>query len=276
MNNNWLEIVKKELLSAVALSGAAVPGAKLRSRIAHAAKAQGLQFPPAEMGKFSAFIESLGSELLVQRRPGSDILISPADRPELLAAEGAKGRNVRLRQDLFDALTTISPKRQGTAYYIPELDAVKYDGEGQLPQTAVALPPSSLGHEIKIRERFVQEVVGSADTQSALNSALQSPSALRDFGEAIRAYGLVRDWHQFRMGSLNATLKKWADDNALAWQPAWVETSSPTASSEIQAAPTPVSLDSREQLELLANTLTTDDLARISVPLDIVLRLLKK
>lgn len=272
MNNTWLEIIKGELEQAIAVSGAAIPGAKLRQRVAHAAKAQGLDFPPPDMGKFSAFVEKFPADFIVQRYPGSDILVVPANRPELLTKDAPHSKNVRMRQDLFEALTTIDTNRKGIAYYSPVTDAVVWIGEGaQPPASAVPLPQASIDRELETRRKFVDQAVKPGLAKNNLSEALAKNTPLRFFRETIRAHGLVQEWHQFRMGELTARLKEWSAEKAVTWQVKWVESMGLSASLQV---PAPVPPDSRMQLAWLAGRLTNEDLARISVPLDVVLRVL--
>lgn len=277
MSQTWLDILKSELAKAIESSGAAVPGAKLRQRVAHAAKAQGLEFPPPEMGKFSEFVERFPADFIVRRIPGSDLLIVPANRPELLGAkETGQSRNARLRQDLFEALTTVSANGRRIAYYVPETDSVAWvEVDQPLPSTAIALPKASLENEIATRRRFAEETVNSVDLRKNLDEVLERENALRMFGEVVRSHGLIREWHVFRMGILTGELRKWSVDNGVAWREEWVESNSVQANA-VAAKPTRVPPDSRRQLDLLADGLTTEDLARITVPLDIVLRLLAR
>lgn len=276
MNNEWQDIVKQALDREVQQYGVAVPGAKLRRAIADIASQRGLEFPPPDMGKFSAFVESFEADVLVHRRPGNDILVVPSSRPELLTAENPNvaANAARIRQDLFEALTRIPVEGRGLPYYEPQLDSVVYVIDGQaVPATAVALPASTLENELQLRGRFVDETELPDNAKEALRDALNKPTPLRGFTSAIQSFGLIKQWHFFRISRLSAKLRTWSVERALPWQASWVDLSEPRSSAPIRAAQG-TSAVGRKKLADLASLLSDDDIARINVPMDIVLRLL--
>jgi hypothetical protein len=276
MDNPWLEILQQALASEIEKTGTAVPGAKLRAAVAKIALSRGLEFPPPGAKRFSAFIETFPKQFLLYRQPGSDVLVAPVDRPDLITGSGshAPPPNSRIREDLFKALTKIATSDAGSPHYLPSTNTVVWVKAGEpFPAEAVALPESSFDHEVHVRKRFAEETDAPQTAKDALFNALSQDTPLQAFSLAIHNFGLIKHWHMFRLGVLSAQLRAWASDNAIPWGPDWVQISEPRV--VLSAAPAvPVSVESRSGLAEIADRLTQDDLARIHVPLDIVLRLL--
>lgn len=84
LHSDWIPIIQEAVTKGVQVCSGAVPGAKFRHMVAEAAKSRGVEFPPEEMKSFSSFLEQFSSQLIVQRRPGQDMLVAPADEPHLL------------------------------------------------------------------------------------------------------------------------------------------------------------------------------------------------
>ena len=84
------------------MDNAAFPLQKLRQLVAEAARASGMEYPPPEepLLKFAQFLERYPQVAVVRRRPGQDVLVAPAEHPDLLIEIANPGR---IRQDLFDA-----------------------------------------------------------------------------------------------------------------------------------------------------------------------------
>jgi Uncharacterised protein family (UPF0158) len=277
MENVWQELINEALTELVERTGAPAPGAKLRSAIAHLARQRGLDFPPAGVRKFTELVEAFPADFILQRRPGSDVLVVPAARAELLAIEqpGAAPAAARIRQDIFDALTKVSVPAYGLPYYEPEKDLVLWIKDGdQPPQTAVAMPATTLEEELALRAAFIEEVEPVETCKNALVTSLATTRPLRDFSNTVQEFGLVRKWHAFRITRLATRLREWSVRTSLAWQPSWVDATE--LRSTAASAAVPVSLDNKRHLLELSSLLTEEDLARISVPMDIVLRLLAK
>lgn len=276
MDNIWLEIVKEALKETIDRSGAAAPGAKLRAAVASIAKARELSFPPPGMGKFSSFVEGFPADFIVLRRPGQDILVVPASRPELLAVENrnATSLSARIREDMFEALTRIPSPSTGKAFYIPETDSVVWvKPSEQVPATAIELPETSLTNEVEIRRRFATDTALPQQAKVALTAQIATEGFLRSFSNAVHSYGLVKQWHQFRLGTLSQRLREWSVNKAIVWQQSWVELSEFKVA-PVAVTPQSVGIDNKKLMRELSTLLIDEDLSRISIPLDVVLRLL--
>lgn len=277
MENVWQELINEALTELVARTGAPAPGAKLRGAIAHLARQRGLDFPPTGVRKFTELVEAFPADFILQRRPGSDVLVVPAARAELLAIEqpGAAPAAARIRQDIFDALTKVPVPAYGQPYYEPEKDLVLWIRESdQPPQTAVAMPATTLEDELALRAAFIKEAEPVDTSKDTLIASLETNRPLRDFSDAVQKFGMVKKWHAFRVARLATRLREWSVRTSLTWQSSWVDTIELRSTTASPAAP--VSLDNKRHLLELSSLLTEEDLARISVPMDIVLRLLAK
>lgn len=274
---NWAEIIQQALSNVIESTNKAVPGAKLRSEVAKVATENGVEFPPEGMQRFSSFVESFDKHFIVLRRPGSDVLVAPAERPELLADAGPEVRfgYSRMRQDVFEALTTIPVSEKGVPFYRPEFDSVLWiKGEATAPKDAVEFPATALEEEIALRNEFCNQVDAGGAAKNDIAEALASKTPLRSFTEVVQSYGLNKQWHIFRLRSLATKLRDWSVSMAVQWQPSWVNISEPKAmatnSVVLQTA------TSRYQFAEMATRLSDEDFSRISVPLDVVLRLLSQ
>ena len=230
------------------------------------------------MGKFSTFLERFSSEFIVRRQPGSDFIVVPVDRPELLATERQNDAKVgtRIREDLFEALTKPPSASKGKAFYLPENDTVVWVRPNeQQPASAVALPEGSTDRELEIRKNFADQLENLDLAKNSLLESLANKSPLRSFSFGIRSFGLISQWHQFRLSELSTRLRDWSIETAVPWKQEWVDIATSAHSLQIQAAP-PVGIDSQKHLLWLATQLTDDEVSRINIPLDVVLRLLSK
>jgi hypothetical protein len=271
----WVAIIKKALTDVIESTQRPVTGAKLRQEVARVAADWSVEFPPPEMTKFSSFVESFDKDFIVHRVPGSDVLVAPADRADLFAAAVATSPTnySRMRQDLFKALTTIRSAEHGRAVYLPADDGVKWlqADDGEAPQDSVFLPSTSLGEEVGLRRDFAESLEDQSAGKIALVEALKKDSPLRSFTLALQEFGLVRQWHLYRLRFLATKLREWSVANAVQWQPSWVTTNEPR---NLPRPTLTASMASQSDFSGLVGQLSDDELKRIMVPLDIVLRLI--
>lgn len=283
MDNIWLLILKEALDGLVTRMDGPVAGAKLRAEVKRLAEDRGEQFPPEGMGKWSAFLSAFPDEITVIPNPGSDVLVVPVSRLDLRAkAEAAAtvhatpaSNRTRLRSDIFEALTRIPAEGQ-RPLYLPETDAVIWqDLNEAAPPNAVPFPLATFEGEKDLRETFVERPEGMTQmAKDALRTALGSDGPLRQFSYAIRSYGLIQDWHLFRMAALSERLRSWATAHALTFKDEWYGSDDSRTIVTPAAALAAVAAGNKRGLVELAGLLTDDDISRISVPLDVVLRLL--
>lgn len=283
MDNIWLVILKEALDGLVARMDGPVAGAKLRAAVKRLADDQGAQFPPEGMGKWSAFLDSFPDDITVIPNPGSDVLVVPASRLDLRAKADAAvaarakpaTKKVRLRSDIFEALTRV-PDVGEQPFYLPDTDAVLWQSALEnAPPNAVPFPKATFEAEVDLRKSFVDRSENIVEmAKDALRAALNSDGPLRQFTQAVRSYGLIQEWHRFRMSAMSERLREWASGHALTFKDDWLGSDEPRATVTPAAALAAVAAGNKRGLVELAGLLTDEDISRISVPLDVVLRLL--
>ena len=276
--DKWLPLITQALNAEVGRTSLPVSGSKLRSEVGRLASAAKIEFPPPEFPKFSTMVEQYPESMIVLRRHGKDILVVPADRPELLAAEGPRtgAPGNWLRIDVFDAFTKIPSAASGRPIYLPSKDQFTWGGAlAEVPEEAIDVPASSLESEIATRQSFVKTV--AQDKVPFMSEALASQTPLKDFTQALHKQKLLGDWHKFRLSSLIDQVKSWAAEKGLTWSATWLDT--PESKREVlnlmPGAPATASLPKQALAEFVSG-LSAEDLKRITIPLDLVLRLLEK
>lgn len=275
---HWLEIIQQALSAEITRTGSPVSGAKLRSEVAKIARSNGWDFPPPDVPKFSSLISLFPASLLILRRPGSDFVVVPTDRPELLTGETDQksSSGSRLRVDIFDALTRIPTDKSGKPHYIPSGDCVVWSGSlSDMPAEAIELPSSSFESEIAIRKAFCVSTEVPEPRPEPLEAALKTKTPLKDFTQTLHTLDLVGEWHRFRLAALIDQLKAWATENSVNWGASWVDTSESRKVYAPSVAPV-FEVDNRHALANFIAELSSDDLRRVTLPLDLVLRLLAK
>lgn len=274
---DWEVILDLALKEVASVERSSVGGSKFRSYVGKIASQHGVVFPPEGMHSFSTFLESFPHKLIVQRTPGRDIQIVPIDRPELLVSASSPNAGARIREDFFLALTAIpNPTSPFSYYYFPEKDRVhRLEPGAEVVQSAISLPSTSYEQEISIRRDFVDGGEFSRPEAAALRESLEGTKVLASFTSAIRSHGLAQKWHQYRLQKLAENLKIWADQKAVTWQPSWISGTHErynTVALSDGGTESPVQVD--ELLSFFSGKLSPEDISRISVPLDIVLKLL--
>lgn len=276
MEEVWKEVVAEALKRGLETSDGAVPGAKLRELIARVASKHGISYPPPnrENEKFADFLRQFGSSLIVLRREGQDLLVAPSDMPELL--DQSENAYAQIRDDIFEAFTRIprgSLPRQ--PWYERDTDTIEWLAEDENPNRArlVRIPAATLDQEIAERRAFSLAPGIDKDVQDKLLTTLAAHSALGSFSAALRAHGLARKWHFYRFTEVVRRIKKWCEAEKVSWRDEWITAANQHAKSEALALSPASAEQIRSSFGHLVETLTDDDLRRISVPLDIVLRI---
>jgi hypothetical protein len=241
-----------------------VPGAKLRPLLDVNAMQAGEDFGShlRTAGlSFSQFISAVPG-LRVVRRPGTDILVglpgaevkvSTARPPKLQGSERARG----LRQDVYDALTRVTPVPYK---YVPESDA--FVAESDSPN-AIDLPLVGLSDLIERRRKFA-EGIGESELKSRLIDALdRSANPLSQFQWVIRELALIQKWHSYNVDTLTQKLQDWAAAINVPVSEAWF-----TLPTSTQTTETPQDL-----LTQLARFMTDEEVRSLTIPFDAIEKL---
>lgn len=265
--DDWAAVVAEMIAAA---GDVPIAGAKARVVLERLAQAKGFDFPPVDMigRKFSDYLESFQEIVSLRKRPGQDFLIAPANKPELLlSSTSRRGGTSLLRSDIYQALT--KQRTNGVIpFYRVSSDSVLWQTADCAGSGLIELP------SVKPPEELRNAYAAARPLQSGLSDAVASSAA---FSKAIRDKRLGRDWHEFRLHSLIEQLKEWAEAHSLAWGDTWIEGGvRADSASPSGMAQEPIDRASRlnEALAGLKAVLSEDELKRISVPMDLVIKLL--
>lgn len=277
--NLWPDILRDALARAGDDLSQPILGARFRQLVDQSAAAHGVRFPPdAEPTlRLSELLQRYPSVVLSLARPGQDMLIVPAGRPELLTETRQSEEMVGLRPDIFNAFTRINPIRK--PWYDSDQDSVAWVAEpgadGLIP-----IPSPTLEDEILVRRSFVESLEDERPKALLLGS-LATARPLQAFSAIIRAEQLHRRWHEFRTQALVDRIQSWAHQFSLNWNEKWLTSGSIAKQNSLLDAPRASRLAQPTEVALSADSvailsrLEPSDLARIMVPLDVVLKLLR-
>ncbi len=271
----WASILQE----ALAMAAAERPnqpylGTHFRQLVDLVAKKHAEKFPPDEEPnlRFIELLERFPDLLIVRRRGGQDVLIAPAEKPEVFA-QTDKWPAPGVRQDFFNAFVRISVEDR--AWYDRESDAIVWSkAEGGLESPSlVPIPQVSLGDALAVRRSFAETL--DPPLRQELEAALSSARPLPLFSTVIRSRGLGLGWHVFQTQRLAERIAAWAREAGIRWREEWLTATGPQPQfgAEKTAGDT---WKWRAALIALAGRLDETDLARISVPLDVVLKALMR
>ena len=266
----WREILREAIGE-----GATEPlrGTHFRSALDASAAKHGLRFPPESEPnlKFIQLIQRYSDVVSIMRRPGQDFLVVPAGRSDLLT-KGVQGRIFGIRKDLFDAFTIVSNDRR---FYDKAADKIfwrRLDTTDEPSHTGVPIEPPTTASEIELRREFVASL-SEESTRLALSDALAQPLPFSAFGKSVRGVGVQRAWHRFRTEQLSERIQRWAKDNGIEWKDAWLTEGSSERWKDAALAPSTERVEA-DALHVLFSGLDAADIQRISIPLDLVLKVI--
>ncbi len=278
INDPWPEIIATALEQGLKTSKGPVPGAKLRELVARFAPKYGEIYPPAghEDEKFAQFLKQFNSTVILLFREGQDILVAPAARPELLVGT-EDDRQATLRDDIFEAFTRIShedpPKEP---WYSRREDTIRWSASTEPldPIEFAKIPPPTRFQEVEDRRDFANTAEMERH-KDALLATLGQHSALFAFSQTVKEYGLARKWHLFRFQAIVKRIRSWCENEGVEWRDEWIGVKTDKS---VPLSLTDLSINIARKPAGLAKfieRLSEDDLKRVSVPLDIVLKLLQ-
>jgi len=224
-------------------------------------------FPPASEPdlKFVSFLDRYPSVVRVIRRKGSDVLVIPANRPELLfSSEQA----FSIRLELFKAFTNFRAPKD--PWYERTLEEVVWREPGAKERgDFVKIPRATEESELELRRLFLPEVE-DLEVRKRVQSAIASQNPFREFTSAVRAESLQRRWHLYRSRAIANRLIEWASGAGIAWKDEWFV--------PLDDATRSRSVIRRFEADLISEVLSGlegEDLDRVMVPLNLVLKILQ-
>ena len=200
-------------------------GAKLRDKVAEIVSEQGADLQAYLGSTDQKFVDLLDGmpEVVVHRRPGTDMYVGlqGAAWPAITGRESKKYHQgiVKLRQDLYDALTRISER---SYYYVPSRDVFTQNPTEEESTEQIALPPVTLDDLLIQRREFARQQTTEDSTTNLLNAIDHSANPLADFQASLTRLRLGRDWHLYKANSLKNIVEKWAQENAMPVSPSWI------------------------------------------------------
>lgn len=200
-------------------------GAKLRDKVAEIVSEQGTDLQAYLSSTDQKFVDLLDgiSEVVVHRRPGTDMYVGfhEAAWPAVTGGESRRYHRgtVKLRQDLYDALTKISER---IYYYVPSRDVFTQDSIEEESTERIALPPVTLDDLLTQRREFAKEQTTDDAITNLLNAIDHSAKPLADFQASLSRFRLSSAWHLFKADDLKNAVEKWALENRLPVSPSWI------------------------------------------------------
>jgi hypothetical protein len=277
--STWTEIVRQALQGYFDLKShgepRAVPGAPLKPLVMKLAEERGLIYPPLEFQnkKFSDFLQALPEVVVTQKRSGQDLLVAPAGRLDLFEATAEMKSDLQsivFRQDVFKAFTKIPTGPDRRFWYSKFEDAFVEGQSDTVDVNLIPVEPSTLQTAIEERHEFTQKLKLDSNTAAELSSTISNNfGAMGTFSAKVKELRLERYWHQFRAERVRRNLQAWASANNIAFNTGWMEPYKPASQDNVS---------SRETNAFLAGLmhLGPEDAKRILVPLDIVLKVLRR
>lgn len=257
---DWDEIVKRAIDEAMSARSGPIPGAVFKQYV----EKLGGESPPEK--KFINFLKRFEDIITISMCPGSDILIVPNDKVGLL---GKEINLEKLRPDLYKAFTTINPSLE--RFYDPLTDRTvsKNASDSICTSELIAIPGTTEEAEIALRREFIS-TIQEPDKKQDLAASLEQQVPLSSFSSSLKKHNLFNEWFAFRVKAVMKVARKWADENGLEWRSSWTK-----AESWVNRG---VEVNEGESLLEIANLLKSlkkEDLSRITVPLDVVMTLLR-
>ena len=271
--NKWRDVLREAISSCTPLP---VPGTQLKGALDSSAAKRALRFPPTEEPtlRFIELLERYPDVVSILRRRGQDFLVAPAGKSNLLT-DGIRNESYGIRRDLFDAFTRVSDSQPS---YSKTKDCIEWHiaGEGQtLGGEWVPIQTTTMAAEVQLRRDFA-EIAENSASRSLLLNALEGPIPFRAWSLTIKTAKLQRNWHSFRTKRLQEKIQRWASDNGIEWKGTWltdrptpyIPTKSPVSSSAL------VKHEESDPVRVLFSGLDVADMQRISIPLDLVLKII--
>lgn len=302
---SWGMVVKTATERFVAVAGTAVPGSRLRQEVAVVAAEHRMVFPPLAFAnyRFGDFVRHFAGKgvIAIKERDGQDLLVVPVSMEHLFEKpiSAVVRTQTGIRPDFFDAFTKASQNK--VAWYDKEGDRIDWFLAGiSMGPAWTRIPSVSLADALEDRAVFCDEVRDrDPERVSTLEATLVSKDldAVSKFADAIRVTGLQQDWFRFRFKLVTGRMEVWAGAEGIPWNPSWHTTGSRVGAAQSSSVPyeapppskeggtiTPTNQGGapppreewRESLGYFISRLDQSDLARISVPLDIVAKIVQQ
>lgn len=266
---NWETILDRALSDVEADRSFPIVGATFYQYVKESAERAGHVFPPDRDQNFKAFLEDHLSAVWVVPRPRRDFWVFPPDGADLLAAAV---KPAYIRKDLFIAFTHVSEEH--SRWYDSDSDSVlNKPADADVSEPGIhEIPSPSAEQGLTLRREFIEDSV-DGEAARRLEAALDDSKPFSSFSTAVRDSDLQTEWHVFRLERVLQRIREWCVERGIRWHPSWIETPK-FQLDEDEGSPAEISGEVWESLMNGFSDLSEDELGRISVPLDIVLKII--
>jgi len=256
----WRDIVQEAVNAEVVKRGGSVPGAVLKVAVERLADRE----LPAV--RFADFLKEFSDIISVIPRKGQDMLVIPKGDMRLLSKSNGI---INIRHDMHKAFSQIDEGKN--AYYNKESKYVEWFSANEKPfgSKFVPIPHRTEEAEIKIRQQFANTFTDTNTSQQLISTLSTSRNTLGAFSAKLRELNLFNDWLIYRSNELLERIRQWAGENFIYWDDSWIQ-----AHEEEFSLTTRAEFEGDKFISALAS-LNVEDLSRIVVPMDIVLKLVK-
>lgn len=241
-------------------------GSHLKAAVLEDAQSRDVSFDEKTLS-FSSFADFISSRdfASVLRRPGTDVLVVPADQLAVLEAveRGELPETVakpRIRPDFWQAFVGFPVSGQ-LRFYDPVLNRVTTQIGGIAPPGVFPITPINPGIQLKWRRDFVDSF-GPNSPLFALRDKLNDGSGFRVFAAALRDNAdLTEQWNRVWFEHIRQFIAEWAESHRVATE-IWLYL--PELENDAQSL--------RRRLYALLDNVPTAELLDLKIPLRWVFR----
>jgi len=243
----------------------AVKGAYLKQYLMTSRASQELK-TAISATRFREFIQGFDDYLVATDKSSFDFLIVPKTYSSFLTQSG-----LNIRSDFYKAFTQFSETNK--PYYDKETDSIIWAASSTAGSPLIPIPNATIDLEIDRRKRFVSDMLSDNTPLSdeLLEKLSNRTTGLTDFSSALSKHLLHNKWMAYKKASVMKSIESWAKANDLPINSSWyIQSDSQVPSNQLGLQESHRFSRFIEKL----SSLSEDDLKRISVPLDIVKKII--
>jgi hypothetical protein len=251
-----------------------VPGALVKARIIDEANQRGASFSERELG-FKSFVDFVRETpgIAIQIRIGSDMILAPSSATETLSAFARP--LPRLRRDFWRAFIEF-PVPNTMRLYDETEDKVVYEA-APTQRKGTLIEPIPHDTQIRWRQQFAEEM--PEDIKATLLTALDGTgrAPFNEFARRLRENPpVMHAWNRYLQKLIVDHVAEWATANNISSE-RWSAGTDRTGNGSImEAGSMPQTLSQRAELYNFLDNLPIEDLLQLRVPLEWVLKVIRK
>lgn len=252
-----------------------VPGALVKAQLISEAGRAGAYFSEREH-RYRSFLEFVKTipEIALQTRSGSDMLLAPATALDVLSAYAHP--LPRLRRDFWRAFIEF-PVPNTVRLYDPDEDKIVVDNEPPA-RKGIVIEPVPRETQLEWRRNFAEEQPDPA--KGRLMAALDGTDAgaFNEFSRHLRENPpMLHAWNRYLQKRVTDRVAQWAAHHGVS-EERWCGSESRPFDGRPKEAPQAKtrSIGQRAELYNFLDSVPTEDLLQLRVPLDWVLRAIRE